>query len=186
MAQTLTQESLTDTVPAARELRNQIPPHLPIKIKVKNLNNEHLLRDLEIEVTNKSEKPIYYLKLGLFLPGTVGPSGKQVGYPLRYGRLELIDLRNMATPEDVPIRPGETYVFKVSEAEWRGWEQFAAEKKLPKSEPREVGVRFQVLNFGDGTGFVTTSGMPVPRKQAANRKVLLEPHEDESLQIFRS
>lgn len=174
-AQTTTQESTTTTPSKERQFRNQIPPHLPIKIKIKNLNNERLLRDLEIEVTNKSDKPIYYLKLSIFFPGVIGPNGNQVGYPFRYGRLDLIDLTNRAKPEDVPLRPGETYVFKFSEQDWLGWEAFASKRNLSKSEPKKVGIRFQVLNFGDGTGYVTTSGLPIPKNKKQEQKIFLEP-----------
>ena len=43
---------------AERELEDEIPKHLPIKIKVKHLNNEKWTRDLEVEVKNTSNKPI--------------------------------------------------------------------------------------------------------------------------------
>jgi uncharacterized ubiquitin-like protein YukD len=48
-----------------REIDNQIPKHLPIKVtiknleKVKKLDNEEWMRDLEIEIKNTGEKPIY-------------------------------------------------------------------------------------------------------------------------------
>lgn len=175
-AQTTTQETPATSAALEREFRNQIPPHLPIKIKVKNLNSERLLREMEIEVTNKSEKPIYYLKIHVFFPGIIGPSGiSEVGYPLRYGRLALIRIDERARPEDVPILPGETYVFKFSEQDWLGWEDYVEYKKLPKYAPKKLGIRFEVLNFGDGTGYITTSGMPVPRNRTREQKILLEP-----------
>src|SRR4028118_1708036 len=46
-----------------RELEDKIPKHLPLKIKVKNLNNEKWARDVEVEVTNTGDKPIYHLSL---------------------------------------------------------------------------------------------------------------------------
>ena len=36
----------------------KIPQHVPIKVKVKNFNSEDWTRDLEVEVTNISNKPI--------------------------------------------------------------------------------------------------------------------------------
>jgi hypothetical protein len=41
-----------------RVIENQIPSHIPIKVELKNLENEPLLRNLEVKVTNTSDKPI--------------------------------------------------------------------------------------------------------------------------------
>lgn len=49
-----------------RKLHDAIPSHLPVKIKVKNLNNKKWLQDLEIEVKNTGQKPIYYLLISLY------------------------------------------------------------------------------------------------------------------------
>ncbi|MFN2455396.1 MAG: hypothetical protein ABR577_14365 [Pyrinomonadaceae bacterium] len=144
-----------------RALEDRIPSHLPIKIKVKNVQNENVLRDLEIEVTNKSTKPIYYLKISVMLPEMISPNGFPLGYMLRYGRPALIDLVNEAKPDDVPLKPGESYVFKIPESQVRGWERFAAERNLPKSEPKKIIIQSHELNFGDGTGFVTTGGKSI-------------------------
>src|SRR5438270_12982326 len=54
-----------------RELKDKTPTHVPIKIKIKaekeklfkDVTNENWLRDLEIEVTNTGNKPIYYIGL---------------------------------------------------------------------------------------------------------------------------
>src|SRR5689334_18813693 len=50
-----------------RQLEDQIPKHIPIKIKIKkekeagfkDLNNERWAREFELEVTNTGTKPIY-------------------------------------------------------------------------------------------------------------------------------
>src|SRR6266853_2267251 len=154
-----------------RELKDKTPTHVPIKIKIKaekeklfkDLTNEHWLRDLEIEVTNTGDKPIYYLSLTIELPEVISPSGSVIGFPLRYGRHDLMDFRNRATPEDVPIQPGETYVFKVPENMVKGWEGLKS-----KQNPKKVELKFHVLHFGDGTGFHTTDGVPVLKKLSSN------------------
>jgi hypothetical protein len=146
--------------PQERELEDRIPKHLPIKIKVKNLNNEKWLRDLEIEVKNTGDKPIYFLKISLFFIDVKRESGDQIGYPLVYGRTALVDVGNRAMPDDVPINPGDIYVFKIHDSHVKGWNFYKS--KSHKPEPKRVGLRFDALNFGDGTGFVTSGGLPVP------------------------
>jgi hypothetical protein len=145
---------------------NRVPKHLPIKVKVKNHNNEKWYEDVEVEVTNTGDKPIYYLRLALFFVDVKVEGGMGIGFPLRYGRRELIQIENRATPEDVPIQPGETYVFKSISGLVKGWEGFRAKHNM--RHPKKIGIRFEILNFGDNTGFVTTGGLPVPRPRAAN------------------
>ena len=102
-----------------REIVDKIPKHLPIKVKVKNLEkvkdlkNEHWARDIEIEVQNIGNKPIYYLRLSLYFVDFKPESADLYGWPLRYGRPELVDIDNHATPADEPIQPGAPYDFKV-------------------------------------------------------------------------
>src|SRR5438477_9650799 len=62
-----------------RQVDNEIPKHVPIKVKlkaekekkVKDLGNPNWVRDFELEVTNNSDKPIYFLELLLELPQTM-------------------------------------------------------------------------------------------------------------------
>jgi hypothetical protein len=148
-----------------RELDDKIPKHLPIKVKVKNLNNEKWARDVEVEVTNTGDKPIYYLLLSLFFKDVRMENGEQIGFPLRYGRPEMVDVNVRAIPEDVPIKPGETYVFKASKGLALGWDKFRTKRNMP--HPKKVGLRFDALNFGDGTGFLTTGGLPVSNSRTS-------------------
>lgn len=146
-----------------REMDDRIPAHLPLKVEIKNLQNEHWVRDLEVEVTNKSSKPIYYLKLSVSMPGVKIGNG-DAGHMLRYGRPELIEFDQPILHEDVPIKPGETIVLKFPENVWQGWEDYAAKHNL---EPiKRVKVMFHALNFGDGTGFAGTMGTPIPNRRA--------------------
>jgi hypothetical protein len=113
-----------------RELEDGIPGHLPIKVKVKNpdkfkdLKNERWLGDLELEVKNTGSRPIYFLRLGIFFVDVKRDSGDQIGYGLTYGRWKLMDINNRATPEDVPILPGETHTFRVPRKGVEGWEWY--------------------------------------------------------------
>src|SRR6185436_16589662 len=92
-----------------RVFENTIPKDVPIKIKIKkekeqsfkDLKNEKWLRELEIELTNTGERPIYYLDL--LLVSDVKLGGNNLMFSLAYGRDALGDLVSKALPEDVPI-----------------------------------------------------------------------------------
>jgi biopolymer transport protein ExbD len=140
-----------------RELEDRIPKHLPIKVKVNNLNNEKWEHDLEVEVKNESDKPIYYLDMFLSMNEVKSPAGHEIGFTLRYGRIELIEFDAPLEPTDVPIQPGATYVFKLAEKNVKGWESY---KKKVNIEPRKFQLIFAYLSFGDGTGFIGTGGEP--------------------------
>lgn len=76
-----------------------IPKHVPIKVKlkrekekaIKDLRNEKWYQDFQIEVTNTSDKPIYFLDLWLILPELINPSGRPDGFVLKYGRMDFLD-----------------------------------------------------------------------------------------------
>jgi hypothetical protein len=143
-----------------REFEDKIPKHIPIKVKVKHLNNERWARDLEIEVENRSDKPIYYLRIVVSLPDVRTENDRALAFPLSYGRDDFIDFYEPLRPDDVPLKPGETYTFRIPEELQEGWEQFVKRRGVPKDEPKKVYLRFQLLNFGDGTGFHATDGVP--------------------------
>lgn len=150
-----------------RELEDTTPKHIPIKIKVKtekekvfkNLQNDDWLRDLEIEVTNTGDKPIYYLLIVVEMDDIKAGDGTPVAYPLHYGQLS--NFKDPPKPEHVPIKQGETYVLKFPPAWVRGWYKFSREEKKP--QPKKVRIIFQKITFGDGTGYHDSSGSPFPQ-----------------------
>lgn len=168
-----------------RELEDAIPKHVPIKVKIKaekdkafkDLNNEHWLRDLEIEIKNTGTKPIYFLVLILDTPDIRGPDGNIICLDvLRYGRTDLIEITAPLKQEDVPIKPGETHVFKIAERFVRGFEGLVREDIVP--QPKKIRVEFQNVNFGDGTGFWGGSAAPLPhpkRLTAATKRAYKRP-----------
>jgi hypothetical protein len=156
-----------------RQLEDTIPKHVPIKVKIKadkekafkDLNNENWLRDLEIEVKNTGNKPIYFLVLAVDLPDTRGPDGNIVGWDIHYGRTDLIEITAPLKPEDVPIKPGETHIFTIAERFVRGWQGIARAHQI--AQPKRVQVIFQFINFGDGTGFWGGTAAPLPHPKSA-------------------
>jgi hypothetical protein len=143
-----------------RELEDNIPKHLPLKIKVKNLKSEKWAREFALEITNTSDKPIYFLDINISLPDVITENNRNLGFPLRYGRGALISFAVPLEPDDVPIKPGETYTLQIPKQLQLGWERFVARRGISKDEPKKIKFIFQFLNFGDGTGYRFPSGIP--------------------------
>src|SRR2546429_1776800 len=172
----------TQTIPATKRLlENRVPEHLPIRVKIRrekeklfrDLDNDNWARDLEIEVKNTGEKPIYFLLLQLHVPEAKIGSGHQ-NFSIVYGRVALSDLSVRPTSEDVPIKPGETHILKLEDSGIRGWDRARSAGLVPS---RIHGVRlvFQDLSFGDGTGFEGGTGVPRPKPKNAGEGACLQP-----------
>jgi hypothetical protein len=164
---------------AERKFVNTVPEHVPINVKLKSeksfkdLKNKNWARELEIEIKNKGDKPIYYLYVVIVMPDVlVG------GYPLSmrtaYGRKELGLPDTPVGPDDVPVLlPGETLTMKLPEGQVRAYEQSRDEEGRP--DPDTVEFEMQVVKFGDGASFrgrggmrhreATKDGPPKPRSQ---------------------
>jgi hypothetical protein len=135
---------------------------LPLKItEVRNLQSERWWQDLEIEVRNISDKPIYAINLIVSLPDTKPLYNITYGTPLKYGRYELFDISNRADANDRPLNSGETYIFKIPEKFWPTFE------RPPVSATLNVEIKIQSVFFGDGTG-LSGSGVPLPNKRTSH------------------
>jgi hypothetical protein len=121
-------------------------------IEVRNLQNEHWARDLEIEVKNISSKPIYRISLGVDLPN-IGSETSHYGFPLRYGDSSARFATDPVKPGAVSLKPGKTYVFRIPEMLWKGFENYMTMMSLPDFYTQRVVLRIEAVNFGDGTGF---------------------------------
>ncbi len=154
-----------------RAVEDKIPKHLPIKVKVKkeaklkDTNNDDWLRDVEVEVTNTGATPIYYVKINLYLPDALADDERGSVYHLYYGRRELIKFDEPVRPDDVPLKQGETVALGVADLENEivSWKHFRAKGKF--RNPKKMYFKFQVISFGDGTGFVGPEGGPIPEKK---------------------
>jgi hypothetical protein len=152
-----------DFLESDRIIEDQLPPRLPIQIeiKIKHLETDSLLRDLEIKVTNTANKSIYFLQLGVVLPENLSPDGYPIDFPLQYGRPELIKFENPLEPIDTPILPGESVVLKIPENNLVAFERLVTKGRIIQAEVKRVYLMFRHLNFGDKTGF-SGDGSPVP------------------------
>src|SRR5882724_292326 len=145
--------------PHERLVGNTIPERVPIRVKLKaekeakfkDLNNSDWVRDFELEVTNKSDKQIYFLELWLLLPDTKSENDNPIAFSLRYGRIDFIHFNTRPIASDVPIQPGETHTFTIPEGKQQGWREFKRRRNIP--DPRAVKIELLHLSFGDGTGF---------------------------------
>ncbi|PYS64685.1 MAG: hypothetical protein DMF74_06180, partial [Acidobacteria bacterium] len=156
--------------PQERKVEDDMPKNVPIKIKfkaekeakVKDLSNSDWLRDFELEVTNTSGKPIYFLEFWLVFPDVLSESGRRIGIPLRYGRMDFIHFNTIARPDDVPIPSGGEYIFKIPEDDQRGWDLSKARNH--RADPKKIQIEFVQLSFGDGSGF-DGDAKPYPYKK---------------------
>lgn len=162
--------STTALSQSKRQLDDHVPAHLPIKIKIKkekeegfqDLKNEHWPWDFQVEVKNIGERPIYALGLVWELSDVKAPDGNPYGATWNYGRREFrTSPGETPKPEDVPIKPGETHVFKLSKPTAGGLESFAKEYQLTL---KSVMVWFNYLCFGDGTCLEGPEGRNLGRK----------------------
>jgi hypothetical protein len=152
-----------------RQLENLIPKNVPLGIRIrkdkekefKDLGNEKWAHDLELEVTNTGDRPIYEFYLYLILD-VKDSSGQNVMAPVYYGRAELGDHRVRATPEDVPLKPGESCILKIHPGQLEAWDIIRREEGRPY--PKKISVKFEMLSFGDGTGLMGPDGRAVPRR----------------------
>jgi len=151
-----------------RVLENKIPAHIPIKIKIKkekeqsfkDLKNEKWLAEFELEVTNTGNEPSYFLYIMMGTNVKDKADGLEFIYPLTYGRGQLGDIVTKATPDDIPIKPGESRILTIGEAPL--WEQGVREKRWQQSN--KFTAEIQVLSFGDGTGYFGTQPFPPPNE----------------------
>ena len=157
-----------------RAIENRVPKHIPIKLKMKkekekavrDLSNEKWPRDFELEITNTGTKPIYFLQMSLIMPGVTAQDGTPISFSIYYGTTRKsgrIDFQ--ASPEDVPLQPGETYVFRIPKFNVESWER--AQQRENRPDAKRLVLDFQLLSFGDGTGFAGTNGVAMPRAPRA-------------------
>ena len=158
------------TQKSKRTFESAIPSQVPLKVKIKkekedkalDTENKDWFRDIEIEITNTSDKPIYFLSLDVVMKDVLTDAGVMMSFPIRYGRTDFYDHNTKPTREDIPIEPKATMTFSFEEDNKIGWE--AWRRKHKRNDPLKLEVWFHHLNFGDGTGFTSLNALPFPFK----------------------
>lgn len=157
-----------------REVEDRVPKHLPVKVKVKNeqslkdLKNKKWARELEIEVKNTGDKPIYYVHVEIVMPEIVINGGELV-LMMAYGRRELARPDEPIKDDDIPILPGESVTLKVPEGRWKAFEGFRDEDKVYE-DPKKVEIEVNAVRLRDAY-YVGRDGQllpPMPKKKSAN------------------
>ncbi|HKS09255.1 MAG TPA: hypothetical protein VJS13_06865 [Pyrinomonadaceae bacterium] len=164
-----------------RTFENAMPPQVPLKVKIKkdkeekalDPENKNWFRDIEVEVTNTSDKPIYFFSLHIVMPDVLTDAGVMMSFPIRYGRTDFYDHNTKPTREDIPIEPKATQTFTFEENFMVGFEAWRDKNK--KNDPLKLWVWFSHLSFGDGTGFTSLSALPFPFKQEEQGRCFEKP-----------
>jgi len=129
------------------------PNHVLEVIEIRNLNTKEFPKDLEIEIKNISDKPIYGVTLELVFRQSQEDKRVPRGLSLRYGRLALYDIDQLATATDTPINPNETGILKPAPHMAKAFYGAMEKGELFKKEDTALmTLVFQTINFGDGTG----------------------------------
>lgn len=133
-----------------RKLKTREFKDIPLKVvAVRNIDSETWYKDLEIEIKNTSDKPIYSI-LAYLVFEDIQVSGGESGIHLMYGDPKNGLIRTRASTRDTHLEPGETYVFKVPEMYKKGLK--AKHEKL-QDLTKNLVIRFARISFGDGTGY---------------------------------
>ena len=160
-----------------RQIENTVPKHVPLDIKIrkekeknwKDLKNEKWARDFELEIKNTGEKPIYFLSLRVFFDVPTDAATESIG-SMSYGNPEIGSFRAKPSEDDVPIKPGESMVFRIHQSELRAMEKGRREKG--RRLPTKVRIELDSLTFGDGTGLMFSWAAPYPRKISQSSKTI--------------
>ena len=177
---TSTSSVLAKTQQEERRLEDEIPKHVPLRARIKkekekdfkDLANQRWARDFELEVTNIGDKPIYSFYL-MLVTDLKWENGDRIVFTLDYGIMELGDHRVRATPDDIPVKAGESVILKLHDGLVSGWEQERVKENRP--HPKRLRVMFEGLSFGDGTGFMGEDGLAVPHKPGAQSRFCAPP-----------
>ena len=174
--------------PHERTITQKHFAHMPVAIKeVRNLNKEgdEWFRDLEIEVKNVSDKPIYFISIIIEFPDISAPSPQPradgivplrsvTGFVLTYGNSKLIDLSQRASADDPALQPGDTYVFRIPEARSLGFANMKKRGIITDEATKNIELHLERVSFGDGTGY-----------SYGRKRVYPQPSEKKLLRFFR-
>lgn len=153
--------SSTNAATQDRTLKKIDFREMPVRVReVKNLQSETWPNDLQIEIENVSNKPIYFINAVLIFPDDA-PNGTS-GIILKYGNPENIDIARIAKAEDEHFDPGKKIVLVISEVYKKGL--FAKQKNYPENL-KKLEFWFEIISFGDGTGFEVSQFLDLRTKK---------------------
>ena len=170
-----------------RKVEDRVVKHLPIKVKVKNeqslkdLKSKKWASELEVEVKNTGDKPIYFVNVEFVMQDVVIDGAELVLFA-SYGRGRLAVPEAPLEEGDVPIMPGETVTLKVAESYAKAFEK-GRDEEQKWDDPKKIGIEVQIINFGDGTFMLGKEGVlrkARPRTRSSNDST---PTKDDSRRV---
>lgn len=146
----------TQGISRAIAIKKSVFPTEAIEIvRFQGADSNDFLKEFGIEVKNVGEIPIYYLAIAIARKESqVANSG---GLTLEYGSRRLLRIGSLARSDDLSIKPGESVLLKVRPDEIKGYEAAIKEGKWPRHAFDTIFIWFQLLNYGDGTGYELNS-----------------------------
>jgi hypothetical protein len=138
-----------------------------------NINSPEFPKGFQIKIKNLSSKPIYHILINVHLKGTEQFRLQgDIWFELDFGHPKLV--QNSLRLEDLTqddreehpltsIEPGKTILLGIDEKEAEYFRQ-QIEKEFGADNPvtKNLDLTVQVINFGDGTGYII--GHPYPNR----------------------
>lgn len=140
-----------------------------------NVNSPEFPKGFQVKIKNLTDKPIYHMYITVHLPDTeplmLAPGG--IWFELNFGHPKLVNngLRLEDITEDdrrehslTSLEPGKSALLEIDNqvAEWLR-EKIETTFGSDNSVTKKVLLTVQVINFGDGTGYII--GRPYPRNE---------------------
>lgn len=140
-----------------------------------NINSPEFPKGFQIKIKNLSSKPIYHISINVHLPDTEPFRLGDIWFPLQFGRPKLLQnsLRLQGITESernafplTSIEPGKSALIGIEggdETAEIARKQIETEFGHDNSATKRLELTFQVINFGDGTGYII--GHPYPNRR---------------------
>jgi hypothetical protein len=137
-----------------------------------NINSPEFPKGLQVKIKNVSSKPIYHISINVHLAETGQlRTGGDIWFPLQFGYPNLVDSRvrlediTQAEREEhplTPLEPGKNILLEIDNqiAEYVR-KQIETEFGSDNPVTKNLDLTVQVINFGDGTGYI--GGQPYPK-----------------------
>src|SRR5262249_12541848 len=94
-----------------RKLKIKGLKDMPLEIRaIKNLESENWVNELEIEVKNLGNKPIYFIYGHISFPDD-RIADQEVAVPFTFGKAENVEIKRLADVNDPHLNPQEVFVY---------------------------------------------------------------------------
>jgi len=141
-------------------------------VEINGLQAADFPKGFEIKLKNISDRPIFYYRLAALFTESGKVLGVKTGamLELSYGNSKFVSLSQAQSPaqEDSSIKAGETITLSVNAEQTKhfftGLDPIVRRKFMEEGLSR-IHIVSQIVNFGDGTGYIGNSAYPVKNAQ---------------------